>query len=261
MEGNFKIVPVYASVEAREKLRWKGGFTSVQRVELRRNIDDDIPMATIWVDEAGEILRQQVDIMRRLWTGESVSHEGDFYAFHDVDIHPSPAAPGSIPIWYCGNSPLSVRKAVEYCDGWMPGRITLKTFRKRVERLDELSQEAGRPRPSVAAIPIVSPGPTREAALAHVNWREMMQQAINSRWETPDSGEWASPEDLEGALIAGTTDDIVEATVRYHEAGLEHLVYDLRFRFADWRSCLATLGEEVLPRLRAMGDIPRVAGA
>jgi probable F420-dependent oxidoreductase len=206
-----------------------------------------------------ELLREQVDVMRQLWTGESVSFAGQFYTFEDVDIHPSPST-GSIPIWYCGNSPLSVRKAVEYCDGWMPGRITLKTFRSRVERMDVLTAEYGRAeRPTIAAIPIVSPGRTREEALSHVNWREMMQQAINSKWDTPDSGGWTSPEDLDGALIAGTADDIIEATARYHEAGLEHLVYDLRFRFDNWIECLSFLGEEVLPKVRGTESAVEVA--
>src|SRR5438876_6119281 len=78
-----------------------------------------------------QLLPEQIDIMRRLWSGQQISHQGKFYSFKDVDIHPSPAAPGNIPIWYCGNSPASVRRAVEYCDGWMPGRITIKTFARR----------------------------------------------------------------------------------------------------------------------------------
>jgi alkanesulfonate monooxygenase SsuD/methylene tetrahydromethanopterin reductase-like flavin-dependent oxidoreductase (luciferase family) len=206
-----------------------------------------------------ELLREQVEIIRKLWSGEPVSYAGQFYSFEDVDIHPSPTN-GTIPIWYCGNSVLSVRKAVEYCDGWMPGRITLKTFVKRVERLELLTAEYGRTSmPTVAAIPIVSPGATREEALGHVTWREMMHQAINSKWETPDSGDWTSPEDLEGALIAGTADDIIEATTKYHEAGLEHLVYDLRFRYDNWLECLRFLGEEVLPKVR--GGQPATATA
>jgi alkanesulfonate monooxygenase SsuD/methylene tetrahydromethanopterin reductase-like flavin-dependent oxidoreductase (luciferase family) len=195
-----------------------------------------------------DLLREQVEIMRKLWTGETVSHQGAHYTFADVDIHPTPSERG-IPIWYCGNSPLSVRKAVEYCDGWMPGRITIKTFRKRMERLRQLSDEARRDMPTAASIPIISPGRSREEALAFVNWREMMGQAINSKWETPDSGEWSAPEDLEGALIVGTADDIIEGVTGYQEAGLRHLVFDLRFRFADWEECLIFLGEEVLPRL------------
>jgi hypothetical protein len=42
----------------------------------------------------------------------------------------------------------------------------------------------------------------------------------------------------------------VAETRKYHAAGLEHIVYDLRFRFDEWRECVAILGEEVLPELR-----------
>ena len=37
---------------------------------------------------------------------------------------------------------------------------------------------------------------------------------------------------------------------KYHAVGLEHLVFDLRFRFDEWFECVRILGEEVLPELR-----------
>jgi alkanesulfonate monooxygenase SsuD/methylene tetrahydromethanopterin reductase-like flavin-dependent oxidoreductase (luciferase family) len=189
--------------------------------------------------------------MSLLWSGQEVSFEGRFYRFDGVDIHPSPSAPGSIPIWYCGNSPASVRRAVEYCQGWMPGRITLPTFVKRVERMRRLADEHGKPMPTAAAVPITSPGRTREEALARVNWQGMLKSAVQPGWVAPASGGWNGPDDLEGALIAGPPDLIVEETVKYHAAGLQHLVYDFRFRFDDWLDCIAMVGEEVLPKLRA----------
>jgi alkanesulfonate monooxygenase SsuD/methylene tetrahydromethanopterin reductase-like flavin-dependent oxidoreductase (luciferase family) len=198
----------------------------------------------------GEMLIEQYDIMRKLWAGEEISYEGKFYSFNDVDIHPSPAG-GSIPIWWCGDTPLSVRYAAEMCDGWMPGRITLRTFEKRMERLTELSELNSRPRPTAAAIPITSPGKTREAGLASVNWRGILEDAKKTKWELPESGAWEKAEDLEGAVIAGTADDIAEVTWKYHDLGLEHLVYDLRFRFEDWMECVQMLGEEVLPLVRS----------
>ena len=191
-----------------------------------------------------------VDIMRKLWSGREISYQGKFYSFDQVDIHPSPAGERSIPIWYCGNSPASARRAVEYCDGWMPGRITIKTFAKRVDRMRNLAAEAGKPVPTAASIPITSPGRTRDEAIAKVNWRGMLEQAIQAKWELPDSGTWESPEDLEGALIAGPPDHIVREVRKYHAVGLTHLVFDLRFRFDEWDRCLAILGEEVLPDLR-----------
>ena len=206
-----------------------------------------------------QLIEEQVRIIRLLWTGETVSFKGRFYEFTDVDIHPIPAHPGSIPIWYCGNSLASVRRAVEYCEGWMPGRITIKTFRKRMARLRRLAAEAGKPVPTAAAIPITSPGRTREEALSKVNWQEMMEQA-RRQWELPDSGKWETPEDLEGALIFGPPEAIVRETRKYHAAGLSHIVYDLRFRFDEWLECVQLLGEEVLPVLRRL-DAEEAAAA
>lgn len=210
----------------------------------------DHEFAAIGLGDAkrGELMREQIDIMRRLWTGDTISFKGDFYSFSDIDIHPSPSAP--IPVWYCGNSLLSVRRAIEYCDGWMPGRITLKTFRKRVQRLTRLAGEAGRQgRPATGAIPITSIGATREAALSKVNWSGMMEQAIKSEWES-ESGRFETADDLEGALIAGPPSEIAAAADRYHAAGLDHLVFDLRFRFDEWLEGVQRLGEDVLPLLR-----------
>jgi probable F420-dependent oxidoreductase len=207
-----------------------------------------------------QLIEEQVRIIRLLWTGETVSFKGRFYEFTDVDIHPIPAYPGSIPIWYCGNSLASVRRAVEYCEGWMPGRITIKTFRKRMARLRRLAAEAGKPVPTAAAIPITSPGRTREEALSKVNWQEMMEQA-RRQWELPDSGKRETPEDLEGALIFGPPEAIVRETRKYHAAGLSHIVYDLRFRFDEWLECVQLLGEEVLPVLRRLDAEEATAAA
>jgi alkanesulfonate monooxygenase SsuD/methylene tetrahydromethanopterin reductase-like flavin-dependent oxidoreductase (luciferase family) len=104
-------------------------------------------------------------------------------------------------------------------------------------------------RPTTGVIPIVSPGPTRESALNAVDWRAMLEAASNSKWELPDSGAWTSPDDLDGALIAGSADDIADWVHRYQEAGVNHLVFDLRHRFDDWLERIAFLGEEVLPKL------------
>jgi probable F420-dependent oxidoreductase len=196
-----------------------------------------------------ELIVEQVEIIRRLWRGEEISYRGKFYSFEEVDIHPSPTAEGSIPIWYCGNSPASVRRAVEFCDGWMPGRMPIRTYHVRMERMRQLAEQARKPLPTAGAVPITSPARTREAALSKVNWREMLRSGVKD-WVPPESGRWERVEDLEGALIAGPPSAIVELTRKFQQAGLKHIVFDLRFRFEEWEECLAMLGEEVLPELR-----------
>jgi len=206
-----------------------------------------------------ELMKEQIDVMRRLWTGREVDFEGQFYKFEKIDIHPVPEKP--IPIWYCGNASPSVRGATAYCDGWMPGRITLAAFAKRVALLRQLSEEAGRDLPTIAAIPITSPAKTREEALAKVPWEEMLRTAVKPGWPVPEGG-WTKPEALDGALIFGPPETVIEATQRYHEAGLDHIVYDLRFRYNEWLDCIQLLGEEVLPQLRRLdARIPSPAAA
>ena len=50
--------------------------------------------------------------------------------------------------------------------------------------------------------------------------------------------------------LAGTPADIACDTRAYEEAGADHIVYDLRFRYADWLEQIDLLGKEVLPVLR-----------
>ena len=67
----------------------------------------------------------------------------------------------------------------------------------------------------------------------------------------PASGTFSKLEDIQGLLLAGRPEDIVRETQAYEEAGLDHIVYDLRFRFADWYEQIDFLGKEVLPALKA----------
>jgi alkanesulfonate monooxygenase SsuD/methylene tetrahydromethanopterin reductase-like flavin-dependent oxidoreductase (luciferase family) len=194
-----------------------------------------------------ELLPEQVEIFRQLWTGESVEHTGKFYQFDNVDIHPSPAG-GTIPIWYCGTSSAAVRRAVEYCDGWIPGRMPRYVFVKRMNRMRRLAEEAGREVPHAGVIPWVSPGRTREEALKALDV-PMIISATEKKYGEPPNGRTGDLEDLDGGVIAGPPDVIIEEVRRYQEVGALHFVFDLRARFDDWEECLALLGEEVLPEL------------
>ena len=195
-----------------------------------------------------ELIEEQVAIMRRLWTGERVSYSGQFYSFEDVDIHPTPSAADAIPIWYCGNSPASVRRAVEYCQGWMPGRMPIRTYAKRIERLRQRTEEAGqavdrRRDPDHQPGPHDGGGPGEgELAGDAANRRQGLDPA-----RVRSLGAGRRPR---GRPDRRPPDTIVEITRRYQRAGLQHTVYDLRFRFDDWEECVAILGEEVLPQLR-----------
>jgi alkanesulfonate monooxygenase SsuD/methylene tetrahydromethanopterin reductase-like flavin-dependent oxidoreductase (luciferase family) len=197
-----------------------------------------------------ELVKSTAQILKKVWTENDVSYSDDYYSFENVTIEPKPVG-GPVPFWYCGNTPASARRAVEYCEGWMPGRISLATFRARVDLMREKAQESGRPLPTPAVIPPTSVEATREEALRDVNVEGLLAWANKAKyWVKPPSGRFETWEDLEGTLIAGSPDDVVEECLKFEEAGCEHLVFDFRFKFDRFFEQIELLGEEVLPRLR-----------
>jgi alkanesulfonate monooxygenase SsuD/methylene tetrahydromethanopterin reductase-like flavin-dependent oxidoreductase (luciferase family) len=196
-----------------------------------------------------DVHREQVEIMRRIWTGETVNFDGAFYHFENADVYPTPQ--GEIPIWYCGGSAAAVRRAVEYCQGWLTGHSPFRTLEKRLRRLRRLSEEAGREPPIAGSIPFTSPGRTREEGLSKLNVAALLESANHhGGMEKPESGRFETADDLAGGLLVGPPSDIVE-TIRQQQAlGQDLTVFDLRYRFADFPDCLAIIGEEVLPELR-----------
>jgi probable F420-dependent oxidoreductase len=198
--------------------------------------------------ERAELAKINAQICRRLWAGEKISYNGHGFDFKDVELRPTPTS--SIPIWCGGGTPASCRRAVEYGDGWMPARITLATFKKCLSYLRELCRTAGRPMITAAVMPFTSVAKDRDAALRAVNVPALIAEAEKyPTWVRPASGSFSTPEDIEGFILAGTPEDIVRNTRAYQSAGADHIVYDLRFRYADWHDQIDFLGQEVLPRL------------
>lgn len=199
-----------------------------------------------------ELVESNANILRRLWTEENVSYTDAHYSFDDFSLNPKPPEGATPPFWYCGNTPKSARLAVQYCDGWLPGRIGLATLEERVATLTKLSEEAGRDRPTVGIIPPTSVEDTREEALSHVNVEGLLEWANKARfWVKPPSGRFETADDLAGALVAGTPDQVVEQCLELHRTGVDHLVFDLRFKYQRWYDQIDVLGREVIPRVRA----------
>jgi alkanesulfonate monooxygenase SsuD/methylene tetrahydromethanopterin reductase-like flavin-dependent oxidoreductase (luciferase family) len=197
-----------------------------------------------------ELVRSNAEILRRVFTENSVDYSDDNFTFNDITIEPKPVG-GRLPFWYCGATPRSARLAVEFCDGWMPGRISLHTMAKRIETMRELSEKQGRELPTIAVIPPTSIEKTRDEAMKYVNIPGLLAWANKSRFAVkPPSGKFETVEDLEGQLIVGSPDEAVAEVKKFQDLGTEHLVFDFRFKFDRFFDQIELLGREVLPRLR-----------
>jgi alkanesulfonate monooxygenase SsuD/methylene tetrahydromethanopterin reductase-like flavin-dependent oxidoreductase (luciferase family) len=198
-----------------------------------------------------ELLRAHVESLRRVMAENDVTYHNAHIRFDRVTIEPKPLG-GPVPLWHCGTSPRSARLAAELFDGWMPGRIALRTLERRIRTIDQLCGAIGRARPALGIIPSTSVGKSREEALAHVNLPGLLAWANKSRFAVrPPSGRFETAADLEGQLIAGAPDDVIAACRGLEALGMDQVVFDLRFRFDHWFEQIERLGRDVLPRLGA----------
>jgi alkanesulfonate monooxygenase SsuD/methylene tetrahydromethanopterin reductase-like flavin-dependent oxidoreductase (luciferase family) len=119
--------------------------------------------------------------------------------------------------------------------------------------MQELSAAAGRQIPTVAVIPPTSIERTREEALEHVNVPGLLAWANKAKFAVkPPSGTFETVDDLSGQLIVGTPDDAIAEIERFAAAGVEHLVFDLRFKFDRWFDQIEMLGSEVIAKVDTM---------
>ena len=197
-----------------------------------------------------ELVESNARIFEKVWAEDNVTYSDDHFSFENVNLYPKPT--GKIPFWYGGATPASARRAAEYCDGWMPGRITLKTIEKRVAAMAGLVAENGRPMPTVGVVPPTTIAATEAEAWAGTSVDGLLKWA-NDRgkwWVKPESGVFETAADIEGSLIAGTPDQVTEATAKFATVGVDHLVFDLRLSYNRWLQSIELLGKEVIPHLR-----------
>jgi probable F420-dependent oxidoreductase len=96
-------------------------------------------------ENRGRRAEEQIDVMRRLWTRELVTYQGQWHRVPDAGIKPLPVQQ-PIPVWMGGDSEVVLRRMARLADGW----IALQSFRpgpgaqQTIDRLHGLVREAGR---------------------------------------------------------------------------------------------------------------------
>jgi len=69
--------------------------------------------------DRGRRIEEQVAVMRRLWTEESVTHEGTYERITGAGLAPPPLQ-RPIPVWFGAQSPPAYRRVGRLADGWFP---------------------------------------------------------------------------------------------------------------------------------------------
>ncbi len=88
---------------------------------------------------------EQIDLMRKLWTAESIDYKGEYHTITSAGICPLPVQ-RPIPIWIGATAAAAVKRATRIADGYLPlAPIDGKgTFAETIETVHGWLREAGR---------------------------------------------------------------------------------------------------------------------
>ena len=85
---------------------------------------------------------EAIAIIRRLFTEDSVTFEGEHFHYQDAGISPRPTRP--IPIWIGGQSEAAIQRTAAFGDGWLGGFTAPRTAAEVIARIKAALKGAGR---------------------------------------------------------------------------------------------------------------------
>ena len=110
-------------------------------------------------ERRGHRTREYIEVMRKLWTERSSSHQGEFVNFTNVLSSPKPVSDKGVPVWFGGESNPALRRVAEYGDGWIGFNLLPDQAAEKIKRIEELLKANGRNRSDVklAVSPYTNP--------------------------------------------------------------------------------------------------------
>ena len=197
--------------------------------------------------ERAELFQETVDVLRGSSEVGAHGYSGRHFTFGEVEIDPAPDR--RLPIYYGGVSRAAVRRAFQYGDGWIAGRLPRDTFRARMVLVDQYRAETGRSL-DIMSMPItlVDGGDGRHVATAREAVATLARSAEgDGGWIKPPSGRFETVEDLSGLLISGPPEQCAGEVASMLESGVTHIVFDLRLVFDDIERQIELLGQDIIP--------------
>ncbi|HEV2056400.1 MAG TPA: LLM class flavin-dependent oxidoreductase [Methylomirabilota bacterium] len=216
-----------------------------------------VPMA-----ERVSRLTEGVEIIRRLWTEDRVTHHGRHWQLDDVSIHPRPLQQPRPPILVGSQVPAGIARAARIADGWLVVPIpTVDEFAAQAGTFSAARTAAGLPpSPHICRLLEVVCAPDEDKAVRRAAPFLLEKYSAYLSWGlagiTIDPA--AKPEDqlrrlAKNRFALGSPSQVIEALLAQHKAGVTHATMRVSWpgmRQDDILAGIELLGREVLPEVR-----------
>jgi alkanesulfonate monooxygenase SsuD/methylene tetrahydromethanopterin reductase-like flavin-dependent oxidoreductase (luciferase family) len=102
--------------------------------------------------ERGARTDEAMEVLRLLWKGGPVSHQGRFFSFGDIELQPVALQrgephrmqPGGPPLLVSGRKEAAMRRAARLGDGWMPYLMSPGAYERSVRTIQKEAEGVGR---------------------------------------------------------------------------------------------------------------------
>ena len=192
------------------------------------------------IGERGARLTESLTVLRKLWSGEPVSHTGRFFPFEDVKMQPAPRQAGGPPIWCGGRSEAALRRIGRLTDGWMSYVVTPDMFSEGLAKIAAEASAAGRVFErgfGTAHLLFTRVDDTYEKALDAATLSLSTRYAMDFR------------KAAQRYCALGPAAQVVETIAKFYAAGVRHLILDFVGPYEERFVEIERFAREALPML------------
>ena len=165
----------------------------------------------------GDMLDEGLDLLGRLLSEQTVTHDGRYYACRDMEMFPK-ARQVPFPLWIGGHNMEAVERAARLGTGWLPGWRPWPELAERIARLKARAAELGRDPADIEIAPQFSVTIARTAEEAER--RYMASGLVAHRKSLAYTGRDLTKQVV--ANLVGSPDQIREKVAGLAAIGVDH---------------------------------------
>jgi alkanesulfonate monooxygenase SsuD/methylene tetrahydromethanopterin reductase-like flavin-dependent oxidoreductase (luciferase family) len=198
--------------------------------------ESDYKAVEIPFDHRGSRAVEQVQLMKRLWAEDNVTHKGKFFNVEDVTIGPRPVQKPHPPIWTGGSAEIALKRAGTWADGFICGSSAIPEFPTTWEKISAYAKAAGR-----------NPDKITKAGLTFMAIDDDQANAVKTVESYVMRYYGRLRADVANTSLVGSPAAIVDRIGEFLSRGLDTLIIGLAD--PDPRQ-LDRFGEKVLPKVK-----------
>jgi probable F420-dependent oxidoreductase len=193
------------------------------------------------IKERGARLAEAIPLLRKLWSGAPVTHEGRYYQpFTQVPMRPPARQAGGPPIWCGGRSDAALARAGQIADGWIAYVVTPQMYKAGLEKIAASVSSAGRAGAKFGTghLLFTRLDDTYERALDVATVSLSHRYAMDFR------------KAAERYAALGSSEQVAERVRSFHAAGVRHITLDLVGPYEERNQQIERIAREVFPLLK-----------